>query len=118
MPILNFKPQFADLIQSGQKCQTIRPVRKHPIKKGDILYLYTGLRTKYSKKLAEARCTAISPIQIGSQQVWLNDVCLPIKMIDSLAKQDGFKDEFEFFDFFHRHYSLPFSGYVIYWAIK
>jgi hypothetical protein len=49
MPSLNFKPQFVPLILSGQKRQTIRPIRidGKDIKDGDKLYLFTGLRRKY-----------------------------------------------------------------------
>lgn len=51
MALLNFQKQFADLIEAGTKRQTIRAARKYPIKVGDKLYLYTGLRTKYCRKL-------------------------------------------------------------------
>lgn len=52
MPSLNFQKQFVALIESGAKRQTIRPVRKRtPIKVGDNLYLFTGLRTKNCKNI-------------------------------------------------------------------
>jgi hypothetical protein len=51
MPSLNFQTQFVRLIESGKKRQTIRPLRKNPIKVGDKLYLFTGLRTKDCKTL-------------------------------------------------------------------
>lgn len=51
MPILNFKSCYAAAIESGTKRQTIRRPRKRPIKVGDELFLYTGLRTKLVRKL-------------------------------------------------------------------
>jgi hypothetical protein len=64
MPALNFRPQFADLVSSGQKTQTIRQVRKCPIKVGDTLWLYTGMRTKQCRLLADAVVTDVQGIQI------------------------------------------------------
>lgn len=53
MPALNFKAQFAPLVESGAKRRTIRAFRKdkRDPKQGDTLYLYTGLRTKYAKPI-------------------------------------------------------------------
>lgn len=51
MPSLNFQKQFVPLIESGEKRQTIRLKRKNPIKVGDNLYLFTGLRTKNCKNI-------------------------------------------------------------------
>jgi len=44
--LYNFRERFAPFILSGKKTHTIRAVRIHPDKPGNILYLYTGLRTK------------------------------------------------------------------------
>ena len=46
MGLYNFRERFAPFILSGKKTHTIRAVRIHPDKPGNILYLYTGLRTK------------------------------------------------------------------------
>lgn len=54
MPIINFKPEFAELVASGKKRQTIRAIRKRPFKAGDKLYLYTGLRTKEARNLIDS----------------------------------------------------------------
>ena len=51
MPILNFKKEFAELVATGKKRQTIRATRKKPITVGDRLYLYTGLRTKGARNI-------------------------------------------------------------------
>lgn len=51
MPTLNSTEHDAELIESDLKRQTIQKVRKNPIKIGDKLFLYTGLRTKKSRNL-------------------------------------------------------------------
>ena len=65
MPALNFQEQFAAAVESGEKRQTIRSERKRPIKVGDTLYLYTGMRTKRCRKLGSAGCVGIEEIRIN-----------------------------------------------------
>lgn len=52
MPAYNFRKQFAPLVESGQKRQTIRTIgkRRHA-RAGEPLQLYTGQRTKACRKL-------------------------------------------------------------------
>lgn len=60
MPAYNFQKQFAPLVESGQKRQTIRAIgkRRHA-RPGESLQLYTGQRTKACRKL-------ISPDPVAS----------------------------------------------------
>lgn len=51
MPIINFENHVVEIIESGEKRQTIRIERKYPIRSSDKLYLYSGLRTKNCVKL-------------------------------------------------------------------
>ena len=115
MPALNFKKQFAPLIASGKKTQTIRLIRKHPIKKGDKLYLYTGLRTKHSQKIKEANCISVEPINIGCHTITLANKVLSHSEQLLLAHADGFNNLADFRAFFEKAYSLPFDGVVIKW---
>ena len=46
-----------DEVCDGRKRQTIRKLRKRPIKVDDILYLYWKLRTKECELLKVAKCT-------------------------------------------------------------
>ena len=67
MPAINFKAQFADAVEQGRKRQAIRAERKDnrpPCKLGDTLSLYTGLRTKATRKLGEGTCTFLGRISI------------------------------------------------------
>ena len=48
---------FREKILSGQKRQTIRRLRKRPVRVGETLHLYWKLRTKKCRKLIDATCT-------------------------------------------------------------
>jgi len=116
MPLLGFKKKFAPDVESGKKRQTIRARRKYPIKVGDTLYLYTGLRTKGCKKLGEAVCEDIRHIIIteGSTIV-INGKIARWKDQQSLAEADGFKEVSELVYFFFEEHGLPFEGHIINW---
>ncbi len=116
MPALNFQPHFAELVESGKKCQTIRPPRKRPIKVGDTLYLYTGMRTKACRKLGEVEVESVAQIQIRNERdVWVNSKQLDVDQRLSLAAKDGFDWFSEMADWFDRRYGLPFNGALIRW---
>lgn len=120
MPAYNFKKQFVPLVRSGEKTTTIRPYRqKRPTRIGDILYLYTGQRTKQCERIGVYRCIRISPIVIGAAQnigrfpnriqlsgrpVTLNGYSLAGWEIAKLAQEDGFPDSAAFFEFFIKVY--------------
>lgn len=57
MPAYSFKERFVPFVLNGSKPHTIRSIRKNRAKKGDTLYLYFGLRTKYVRKLREEGCS-------------------------------------------------------------
>ena len=119
MPILNYRKEFAPLVESGEKRLTIRAMRKRPFKSGDRLYHYTGLRTKACRKLLESTCLFADRIDIiphGTVFInnWLCDG--PMK---NLAVADGFRragHEWEdMLAFFERTHGLPFTGQLIRW---
>ena len=57
MPALNFQAQFAPLVESGEKRQTIRAYRKdgRDPTPGCKLYFFTGMRTKACRPLIVER---------------------------------------------------------------
>ena len=69
MVAYNFKEQFANLVASGEKCQTIRAIgkRRH-VKSGETIQLYSGLRTKQCRKLGDAVCVSAQDIEMDIQQ--------------------------------------------------
>lgn len=116
MPLYNFKKQFSDRIRQGIKRQTIRPKRKRPTKPGEILYLYTGLRTQHTQKLGEFRCTSVEEILVStSAEIFIGQRRLTPDEIQDLASKDGFNSTQEFISFFEQIYGLPWEGQLIQW---
>ena len=126
MPLLGFTV-FKDKILNETKRQTIRKLRKRPIKEGDILHLYWKLRTKQCEKLGHAFCTEhfliymtkdVSPFKTTYRLYLKEDdgQLIPIsttKWVD-IAKRDGFKDDLEMFQWFDKR--LPNIFEVIRWG--
>ena len=125
MPILNFKPQFVEPIRSGQKKHTIRATRNFPVKRGDKLYLCTGLRRKGAFRiLPEAvTCTLVQEIHISrvvmasigwkGNLIFVDEVQLSVDECESLARADGFSDFATMMEFWKGR--LPFDGQIIHW---
>ena len=126
MPALNYLSRFAALVESGQKCQTIRAKRKRPFKVGDTLTHYAGQRTTSCRFLGEAICRETQPILIipglvpgfgpdnyhFRMEVWVGTKLLNQDEMQALAYADGFKTLGEFLDFFD---SATFAGQIIKW---
>ncbi len=118
MPALNFKKQFAQAVESGEKRQTIRAMRKdgRDPQPGQTLYLYTGMRTKVCRKLKETNCLETQPIAIEGR----HDIIVGTKPLDlaeekKLAIADGFETSGDFFKFFEETHGFPFYGLIIKW---
>lgn len=117
MPALNFLKRFAPLIESETKRQTIRPRRKdcrNP-QPGQTLYLYTGMRTKYCRKLKEAKCTESVPIAFEGRNVTIGFYSLNAAQKGVLALADGFTCFDELLEFIEKLHKLPFYGFLIKW---
>ena len=127
MPAYNFKQQFAPLVESGQKRQTIRQTAKNATR-GAKAYLYTGQRTAHCRKIGEGKITDVLPIEIGrnacSEPYAVVTECngrstrLVHNDLDSLAKDDGFANGEEMAEWFNNQYGLPFKGYIHKWDLK
>ena len=119
MSALNFKARFVPMIESGEKHQTIRALRldgRNP-KKGDTLYLYTGMRTKNCRKLKEVVCKSVEQITIEecSTIIFVGVAPLTINQMIKMSKSDGFETLYDFVDFFRKTHGLPFHGLLIKW---
>lgn len=127
MPGLGFSAQFADLVESGKKTQTIRAPRVRPIHVGDRVYLWTGLRTTKARKLGEGIVERVELIRldrrgssVGAEYphplrgsgFWLTESAL-----SRLAQADGFAGRAELLDWFDRAHGLPFTGDLIRWRL-
>ena len=109
MPAINFKKEFAEAVESGEKTQTIRKVRKRPIENGDTLYLYTGRRL-----LRTVVCHGAVPIKITKRKIIVPEWSRNVSM-NLVAFRDGFDTIEAFLDFFRKQYDLPFEGVLIWW---
>lgn len=119
MPLLNFKKQFANAVESGIKRQTIRTPRKHEIKTGDTLYLYTGLRTSSTRKLRTAKCSSVQIIRIAPDGIsFSGDEICELSKMDKFAQADGFNNYSEMLAWFEEQHGLPFVGILIKWEAE
>lgn len=110
MPLLGFKQFLVPMILRGDpwwKLGTIRALRKEPIKKWDVLYMYTGLRTKNCEYLGVSLCTNAYTFTmhlerfypyISSEEFWEN------REIEELAIVDGFASAAEMWEWFRQNH--------------
>lgn len=101
MVAYSFRPQFIDPIQSREKLQTVRGHRPRHARPGELVQLYTGMRTKHCRKIVEAdpTCLTVLPIQIFVDALWprlitgiaVDGAALTDLQIEEFALQDGFR---------------------------
>lgn len=109
MVLYGFKKEFAPLVENGFKPHTIRDLRKDDrhAKPGDMLQLYTGLRTKSARKLIpDPPCWAVFDIVIcsGDREVYIGDQKMTEAELRFLINRDGFLDPDKFWEFFPAPY--------------
>lgn len=117
MVAYKFKARFAAKVESGEKRQTIRKIRKrNNASPGKALQLYTGQRTRNCRKLLDTTCKLVFPIQIFDKNlIRLEGVSYGRRRVEQIARNDGFETVEEFIEFFQEHYGLPFEGLLITW---
>lgn len=119
MPAIGFTV-LKEKIVDGSKRQTIRKLRKQPIKVGDTLYLYWHLRRKDCELLKVVKCVETFPIQMqfyenwldSGEPIWIVDETLPSRTIitlqdfkvEELAQRDGFNNALEMMRWFTKQY--------------
>jgi hypothetical protein len=120
--LLNFRAEFAPLVESGEKPHTVRARRRDgrdPLP-GDTLHLYTGLRTKAVRLMRREVCDYVREITIqpsagNVHHVLLGGIPLEQSHVEMLARFDGFTSGTEFVSYFEKTYGLPFTGLLIGW---
>ena len=119
-------PQFVEPIRAGRKRHTIRARRTIPVKVGDQLYLYTGLRHKGAQRIlpGAVTCTRTQTIRIQSEVtnlvVEIDGQVLDVDECARLAVADGFPDFTAFHAFWERVHGdkagqVHFTGQIIHW---
>lgn len=126
MPALNYTV-FIDKVESGEKRQTIRATRKHPIKVGQRLHHFTGMRSAKCCRLRAGHtdfCTRAEPIVMsitkrGTFAVRVGKRRMDWLQIYAIARADGFEGVDTMRSFFVRTHGLAagkkFHGQLIQW---
>lgn len=141
----SFKERFADPVRCGlgiikpnpdrglfPKRQTVRAVgKKRHARPGELVQLYTGLRTKNARLIGTAVCSRTAPIIIDF--VWhtsrREDIHLGVLIDGTLlmekealdfVRSDGFRTIQDFIDFWGENHGIDklFEGIIIYWERK
>ncbi len=113
-----FKPEFAELVRTGAKRQTVRPVPKRVPQLGDALSLrcWTGRPYRSAQvALRNAEVTSVSLVRIWQCGMEVAGVRLSDAEIGLFAQADGFACVEEMLTWFHETHGLPFDGIVIQW---
>lgn len=131
MPSLSFQKQFvpgiramldkdfATRLKIKPKTTTIRATRKRPFKKGDKLFLFSGLRTKYCHKLGEVICLKTEEIEISefigtdsrnAIMFKIDGSTLSKSQIQNIASGDGFEKWEDLITWFRKNHGFPFTG--------
>ena len=122
MVSFNFQAAFVSKIESGEKLQTIRASQR--CTPGQIMHLYTGLRTKQCRLIMAKPCLKSIPVCIRPEGV---DLISPAhsyfmpgsgEKADRFARNDGFASFDAMFDWFHDQYGKErFYGFVHQWGV-
>lgn len=112
--LINFKKQFAEAVESGEKKQTLRPARKRPIEIGDTLRLYVGLRQKGARLLKVATVIDKTSMTIDMGGIVEREYG---RLLDPnrAAREDGFVDFPAMRGWFAGQYGLPVTLDRIVW---
>ena len=122
--LIGFSERFADAVESGRKCQTIRALRKdgRVPKVGERVYLYTGLRKKGARKLGEGVVDGVQSLTIRSTAGWFHLYLDGIRQsawdYGDFARADGFGDWPALVAWFEGTHGLPFTGHLIRWRLR
>lgn len=116
MRVRMFKPQFAPLVEAGNKRQTIRPWPKRMPKTGDVESWreWTGkpYRSK-QRELAQVKLMEVSPITLTRDGCMVGGIALSALGEAKLAADDGFKSFRQMQDWFDLTHGLPFNGVLV-----
>lgn len=126
MVAYNFKPSFAPRIIDRTKQQTVRHAgKKRHARPGELVQLYTGLRTRAAQKIIDdPMCVAVDHIiipvdasfhhRVGTIEI--NGAPLELEAAAAFAIADGFPDLMHFGRFWLlTHGEGRFEGVVVRW---
>jgi hypothetical protein len=103
MPALNFQARFAPKILAGEKPFTLRALRKdgRDPKAGQPLYLFTAMRTKQCRKIAERPCRFAVTIKLAWRSILIPTLgtLTTEKELELFSRLDGFESYTAFCQF-------------------
>ena len=121
--ILGFKERFVPAIRGLAKIHSIREDKHKRWKAGAVIHFATGVRTKKYDCFMIGRCQSVQEISIDfyrcneNDQVAINRKKLSQKEKEILARNDGFKNYFEFRSWFLEMCKYDwFNGKIIHWT--
>lgn len=120
MIVRMFKPQFAPMVESRTKLQTVRPRPKRMPKVGEVFSgrCWTGkpYRSK-QRTLVESVVTQVQRIEIAAEGwIWIDDFRIKNRNdFETFARADGFDTPELMLEWFSTTHDLPFEGIVIHW---
>lgn len=105
---------FVKKIKRGSKKHTIRQDKNNRWRPGMPIHFCTGLRTKKYKCFKKGICSGTQKIRIDSsiKRIIVDGWRLSLEEMQWLAKNDGFKNLKQFFEYFNE----PFEGKIIHWS--
>lgn len=117
---ISFNKRFVDLVESGQKTQTIRKERKdgRVPDVGDFIHCYFGLRTKHARLLRTAIIQHVHEIYIDvTRRVIVLDGAKieGNALLDLFAVSDGFEDFKDMMAWWDKTHDANFTGFVVRW---
>ena len=113
-----FKPQFAGMVDTGNKRQTVRPIPKRMPKPGDRISLRCWTDKPYRSKQRVLRDSVVSEVQlirIEDHAITIDGRSLSEREIRDFARADGFNTDRGMIEWFATTHGLPFDGVVIHW---
>lgn len=114
-----FKPEFAPLVESGAKCQTVRPTPRRLPKVGDriSLRMWTGKPYRSKQKILRlATIAKVEPVQICEGGMYRSGKWVPFLKMEEFSRADGFESPAGLIEWFKSTHGLPFNGVAIYWT--
>lgn len=137
MPSLSYKGRFVEYVEEGLKPnpkgrvkrQSIRNLRKRLFKKGDTLYHFYGMRTKWCRRLGQSVCEQADLIEIKAKviligslnergRVAVHKIITNTDQLNEFAYADGFEswsDMVRWWKITHGSKCFPFRGQLIKW---
>jgi len=110
-----FQPRFAELVQLGQKCQTVRPMPRRMPFPGQKISLRAWSGRPYRSKqrvLQESTIWLVSEVTIGASTV---ETGFGSHDPETFARADGFDSWEDLQKWFRSQHGIPFRGLLICW---